>query len=64
MPWTKDTTSAPPRTIYWAPPEVWPTVRVIHDPEADYPWSVVYARLNEEHISGDLKSDVEGVMGL
>lgn len=63
MPWSKDATSATPKTIYTAPASAWPTVRVIHDPNADYPWSVVYGRLNSEGAS-DLKADVEAELGL
>lgn len=63
MPWSKDATSAAPKTIYTAPPEVWPTVRVIHDPNADYPWSVVYGHLDAVEAS-NTKLAVEAVMGL
>lgn len=63
MPWSKDATSAAPKTIYTAPPEAWPTVQLIHDPNATHPWSVVYGRLNAEGVS-DAKADVEAELGL
>lgn len=63
MAWSKDAVSAAPKTIYTAPAEAWPLVRLIYDPNADYPWSVVYGRLNAEGAS-DARADVEAVIGL
>lgn len=64
MLWTKDETSEAPKTVYLAPAEAWPTVKVVYDPAAEYHWSVVYARLGAGVGENDPQADIEAVMGL
>lgn len=61
MVWVKDAASQAPKTVYIAPASASPMARVIHDPNAENPWTVEYAWLSQE---GESKADVEALMGL
>jgi hypothetical protein len=59
--WVKDAVSRSPKTVYTAPAEVFPMVRVVYDPEAEYPWTVEYA-----HLQGpsDTQESIEALIGV
>lgn len=58
MHWIKTVDGA--KTVYTAPPELAPIVRVIHDPDQEgAPWCVCYSYLQEP---GDTPADIEEVI--
>ncbi|WP_372733623.1 hypothetical protein [Nocardioides sp.] len=61
MPWTKDTSSRSPKTLYVAPESAHPMKAVVYDPNAENPWCVEYAWLNND---ADTQGTVETLMGL
>lgn len=61
MPWIKDTHSQKPKTVYLAPVEVFPIVKVVYDPKAVEKWSVVYAWLQGP---SDSQASIEAVIGV
>jgi hypothetical protein len=61
MPWLKDAVSQKPKTVYHAPPEVYPMVRVIYDPKATQKWTVVYAYLQDP---AETQGTIEALIGV
>lgn len=61
MAWVKDAASLSPKTVYTAPAEVHPIVRVIYDPDADNRWTIEYA-----HLQGpsDTQASIEALIGV
>lgn len=61
MAWIKDTVSQSPRTVYEAPEDVFPIIRVIYDPDAEHKWSVVYSHLQAPT---DTQASIEALIGV
>jgi hypothetical protein len=59
--WVKDAISQSPKTVYTAPAEAYPLVRVIYDPDADEKWTIVYAHLQSP---SDTRESIEDVIGV
>jgi hypothetical protein len=59
--WVKDAESLAPKTVYTAPVEAHPIVRVIYDPDADDHWTIEYAHLQGP---GDTKETIEALIGV
>ena len=59
--WAKDTQSRSPKTVYAAPPEAFPMLELVYDPEAEVKWSIVYA-----HLQGpsDTQASIEALIGV
>ena len=61
MAWIKDAVSESPKTVYAAPPEVFPITRVVYDPDATNKWTIEYAWLQD---SSDTKASIEALIGV
>ncbi len=60
-PWTKDAVSRSPKTVYTAPAEALPIVELVYDPDAENPWSIVYAHLQDP---AETRETIEALIGV